>query len=137
MNKFWFLPLLGALSTSAHAATLTIEMTGLPQPKGNLMVAVYDSAQAMKSGQNTVAKQIIAVHSSQHSMTLKDLPAGHYGVMVFQDLNDNHQLDRNFVGIPSEPYGFSNNPSLTGAPKFDDIAFALGDKDLQISISVE
>ncbi|MGI2259067.1 DUF2141 domain-containing protein [Shewanella sp. GXUN23E] len=137
MNKLWLLPLASTLSLSAQAANLTITMTDLPQPKGQLMVAVYDSAEAMKSGQQALARQTIAVHSNRHSMTLNDLPAGQYAVMVFQDLNANNRLDRNFIGIPSEPYGFSNNPSVMGAPDFEDIAFPLGEDDLQIRIRVE
>ncbi len=55
-----------------------------------------------------------------------DLPLGTYAVVVYHDINENGRLDRNFLGIPSEPYGFSNNPStLFGPPSFQKAAFYL------------
>jgi len=36
------------------------------------------------------------------------------------------KLDTNFLGIPKEPYGFSNNPStLFGPPSFKKASFVL------------
>jgi uncharacterized protein (DUF2141 family) len=42
--------------------------------------------------------------------------------MCFQDLNENQQLDRNGY-LPSEPWGMSRNPNLTGPPTWEMIAF--------------
>ncbi|MBT1443992.1 DUF2141 domain-containing protein [Shewanella sp. JM162201] len=128
---------LGLGSFGAAAANLTIDMTGIKELKGQLLVAVYDSAESMASGSNAFNRQIIKVNKSEHSLTLNDVPAGEYGVMVFQDLNGDNKLGRNFVGIPSEPYGFSTNPNLMGAPEFKDIAFAVGSDDSRIQISLE
>jgi uncharacterized protein (DUF2141 family) len=48
-------------------------------------------------------------------VTFADLPEGTYVVSVYQDSNDNEQLDKNIFGIPKEKYGFSNNP---GRPNY-------------------
>ncbi len=43
---------------------------------------------------------------------------------VFQDLNANGKMDKNWLGIPKEPYGFSNNPKMSfGPPSFKDSLF--------------
>ena len=43
-------------------------------------------------------------------------------IIVFQDLNKNEKLDKNWFGIPKEPYGFSNNPpTKKGPPSFDEV----------------
>ena len=48
-----------------------------------------------------------------------DLPAGDYGVAVIDDINGNKKLDRNFLGIPTEGFGFANNPKVTlSAPPY-------------------
>jgi len=39
-----------------------------------------------------------------------DLHDGVYAVSVFHDENENQKLDKDFVGIPKEGYGASNNP---------------------------
>lgn len=54
------------------------------------------------------------------------LPSGVYAISGFYDKNGNGKLDRNFVGKPKEPVGFSNNirPKF-GPPKFDECSFSM------------
>ena len=37
-----------------------------------------------------------------------ELPAGEYAIVAFHDLDGDEDFDRNLIGIPAEPYGFSN-----------------------------
>jgi uncharacterized protein (DUF2141 family) len=41
-------------------------------------------------------------------VAFNSLPAGTYAVSVYQDVNENEQLDKNIFGIPKERYEFSN-----------------------------
>ena len=53
------------------------------------------------------------------------------------DSNDNKIIDKNFLGIPSEQYGFSNNATgFLGSPSYKDASFNLVD-DLDIKISLK
>lgn len=45
-----------------------------------------------------------------------NLPPGNYGVAAIHDENSNHKLDRNFIGIPKEGFGFANNPRVLLSP---------------------
>ena len=64
----------------------------------------------------------LARYSSSNGQSLivhfKDLPPGEYAAVAFQDVNGNGILDKNFLGIPKEPYGFSNGArgSASGPP---------------------
>jgi uncharacterized protein (DUF2141 family) len=56
-----------------------------------------------------------------------DLPPGDYGVAAFHDENNNHKLDRNFLGIPKEGFGFANNPHVAlSAPRFREALVHVG-----------
>jgi uncharacterized protein (DUF2141 family) len=47
------------------------------------------------------------------------VPPGRYAAVVIHDENSNMKLDRNFLGIPKEGFGFSNNPRVVfAAPSF-------------------
>ena len=46
-----------------------------------------------------------------------NLPAGNYAVQVMHDENENNKLDTNFMGMPIEGYGFSNNPRRDAAKR--------------------
>ena len=55
-----------------------------------------------------------------------EIPAGNYAIGIFIDTNANEALDRNFLQIPTEQYGFSNNAKgRFGPPSFADAAFNL------------
>jgi uncharacterized protein (DUF2141 family) len=59
-------------------------------------------------------------------------------VAVVHDENSNGKLDKNFVGVPSEGYGVSNNKTYAlSAPKWDESIFALvpsESKTLQVKL---
>ena len=58
--------------------------------------------------------------------TFKEIPKGEYAVAVFHDKNSNEKMDVNFLGIPKEAYGCSNNAKgFMGPPKYEDAKFLL------------
>jgi uncharacterized protein (DUF2141 family) len=56
------------------------------------------------------------------------LPAGSYAVAVYHDKKNNKNLEKNYLGIPTEAYGFSNNARRTfSAPSFEEASFMVSD----------
>lgn len=90
-----------------------------------------DRDKAMRSG-------FIPISSGTRDLEIKaDLPAGNYAVSVYEDLNSNHKLDHNLIGIPREPVGVSNNPAPRyGPPRFNECSFKLNSPAQTISITV-
>ena len=55
-----------------------------------------------------------------------EIPDGIYAIGIFVDTNNNNKMDRNFLGIPKEQYGFSNNAKGSfGPPSFKDASFEI------------
>ena len=77
--------------------------------------------------------------SDGHASCIFDNAApGKYAVSVFHDENSNGKMDTNFVGMPKEGVGASNNAKgHFGPPKFDAAAFHFsgGRLDLKITIT--
>jgi uncharacterized protein (DUF2141 family) len=135
MRALSILPLLLACA-GAEAATLTISFTGLPSNKGAVMVAVYASEAAYKA-KDPIAKARIPADGALHA-EFHELPPGQYAVTAYQDENLNGRMDKNFMGIPSEAYGFSRNPPIRfGPPEFSASAVAVGKENLAIEIQME
>lgn len=118
---------------------LQVTFSNLRDAKGNLYVAVYDQESAFLKTDRLRCKKIVPV---QQTGTLKinlgNLPPGRYALSCFHDLNGNGRLDTNWLGIPSEPYGFSNNarPQFR-APKWGEAAFDLNGAGGTISVKLE
>jgi uncharacterized protein (DUF2141 family) len=105
---------------SEEPVTLTIFVQGIPESQGNIRVGVYDSPAKFRSSTG-VAYQLVQA-AKKGNMTVKlSLQPGSYAVAVYHDANANGKLDTNFLGIPTEVYGFSNNARGTfGPPDFGD-----------------
>jgi uncharacterized protein (DUF2141 family) len=109
----------------ARAGELTVTISDIRSAKGSIMLSVVNSDAAWNSQEKPVAAQKIAA-SGQEVVLKFDLPAGDYAVQVMHDENENGKLDTNFMGMPIEGYGFSNNPQVMRRAHFDEAKFALG-----------
>lgn len=123
-------------ASSVHAATLDIEVSGLANQDGLVMVALYDSAESWmkKSVRGAAAKPLAG---GKALLRVENLPDGDYAISLLHDANGNNKMDFNVMGIPTEAYGFSNNASGTfGPPKFEAARFTVkGDTVHRISIN--
>jgi uncharacterized protein (DUF2141 family) len=89
------------------AKTLTIQIENADVGKGCLMIGVFNEEKTFPDTYFRGEK--ISVSERIMTVTFTDLPKGQYAVSVYQDSNNNEQLDKNLFGIPKEKYGFSNN----------------------------
>lgn len=120
---------------TADAADLTIEFSLKAAGNGQVFVSVYSSAADWMK--KPVKSLKIAPTGDAATAVVADLPPGDYAVSAFHDSNGNGKLDANFLKIPNEPYGFSNNASGSfGPPSFDQAKFVLGTTDLKIAIAL-
>jgi uncharacterized protein (DUF2141 family) len=63
---------------------------------------------------------------------------GRYAVVVYHDENDNHKFDRNWIGLPTEGFGVSNNPSLfLAAPKFEESSFEVNGEVTNVDVDMK
>ena len=101
---------------------------------GTLMLAIYNNAEAFegsvvkeKRAEIGVFKGLELYLEPQDSTQLStEIPDGEYAIAFFIDANGNKKLDKNFLGIPKEQFGFSNNAMGTlSAPTFEQAKFTV------------
>lgn len=127
MNRLLAFALCGATFLSAQlasAADLTIVVDDVKAAKGNVMVALYGSADNfLKKPDNATGTLAVA---GATTVVFKDLAEGEYAFAVYHDANLNGKMDRNPMGMPTEDYAFSNNAmGKMGPPRYDDAKFVL------------
>ena len=72
------------------------------------------------------------IESQKLTQCTLDLPDGSYAIALYIDLNGNKKIDKNFLGIPKEQYGFSNNAMGTlSAPTFEQAQFIVAGATVQ------
>ncbi len=122
---------------SSGPGTIILKVTGLRSEKGRVTIAVFNSSGTWL-GEHPVYSSTIKVDGQSVTWRLNDVPYGDYGIAVFHDENKNGKMDKNLLGMPLEPYGFSNNLRVTfRAPKWEKGKFAVRNPATEISIEVK
>jgi outer membrane protein len=121
--KAFSLSVLLFMCATARPATLSLVVDNAPA-EGRLVVQVYDSPNAFGDFRDPVREFVVDLATgSEHSFS--DVPAGTIAVLAFVDENSNGFLDKNFIGIPRETLGISNNYRPKGPPAFQRASFEL------------
>lgn len=137
MGKLIIIILLAVSSLYASAQNnLTIVVKGMDETKGNMSIGLYNSDEYFPEVGKAFKDVSQQIEGTDFTYLFKDVPDGIYAVAIFQDLNKNVKQDKNFIGIPSEPYGFSNDAKATfGPPDFDKASFTINsDKTITITL---
>lgn len=88
--------------------------------KGICLVGLYNNAASFAGKGEPVRFVHIAISNYTAETLFEDVPPGAYAISVIHDANGNKQFDKNFLGIPTEGYGASQNKlPFAAAPKFD------------------
>ncbi len=133
-SRFLLLSAALAASGSASAATIEVRVTGVTSGKGKVAVAVCDKDTFLKDCKYSATAP---ARDGENVITVKDVPAGTWAVLSYQDENDNGKLDRNVVGIPKENYGFSRDARGSfGPPSFEEAAFAVSGETVNTVIKL-
>ncbi len=124
-----------AWADGPDTATLVITVEGLRSQDGQLLVLVFDDAEAFPGKDGRAAERRISpVDGERVTLRFDGLRRGTYAVTLVHDEDADLELDTNLLGIPKEGLGVSNNPP--GAfPTFRDAAFDLdGERALTINL---
>jgi uncharacterized protein (DUF2141 family) len=119
-----------------NGSMLTIKITGVPSDKGKIMIGVYNKKEGFRDEKHTYKNLTVNAVKGTMTVYIPDLPNGNYAIAVFHDANENGKLDKNFLGVPTEKYGFSNNAMGSfGPPDFEDCVVKVeGDKEISINL---
>ncbi len=125
------------LAGSIAAQTLTVEISGIKNDQGKILLQLFDSNENYQSNKAYSANMIKAKQGIV-SISFNNLSAGEYAIRYFHDENDNGELETNLFGMPVEGYGFSNNAKADFGPAaFDDMKVTITDKNLVTHSAVQ
>jgi uncharacterized protein (DUF2141 family) len=107
-----------APACAAPSATLVIKVEKVSPRGGDLRVALYtEEAYGGENGE-PVRDAVVPAKPGETVVTIPGLVPGTYAVKLFQDFNRNGRFDMNWLGLPLEKFGFSNDarPTFTEPP---------------------
>ena len=116
-----------------------VDVDGLRSDRGQVLCALFSSPAGFpKKADRAVAHAKSGISGRHATCEFEGVPSGIYAVAVFHDENSNGKLDTNFMGIPREGVGASNNAKgRFGPPKFSAAAFQHSAERTDLKISIK
>src|SRR5215471_14736126 len=123
---------------ASQANVIRVEIERLRSDKGQVFCALYSSSVGFpKDNQKAIARVKSSISNKKASCEFSGIMPGTYAISVFHDENSNGKLDTNFLGIPREGVGASNDArGHLGPPKFDAAAFQFEGGRLNLKITI-
>lgn len=109
----------------ALASDLTVRVTGVRGGDGSVAVGLWRGAEGFRDDARTVRSATTPARDQAVEVAFRGLPAGRYAIIAYHDEDDDGELDRFFGMMPTEGWGISNDPNVTGPPDFEPAAFDL------------
>ncbi len=138
MKLRFILALIGVLlACPALAGSVTITIENAETAAGKIMVSLVQGEAEFKGEASPIAALTRRAIAGPMGFVFKDLPDGEYALQIMHDVNDNDELDSNFIGMPTEPWAFSNNATGNmGPPAWRDVKFLIqGDVEQSIRLN--
>ena len=116
-----------------------VKILNIRNSTGTVACALFESPEGFPNEYLHFATNImiIKIRKSQARCDFEDIPPGTYAMAVVHDENMNGKIDTNWMGIPTEGYGFSNDAkALLGAPSFSAASFLYDGRNIDLTMSL-
>jgi uncharacterized protein (DUF2141 family) len=146
INSAFVLLVLSAISippqyqdSQKKLAIIQLTIVGLDNDIGDVKVGLFDSAESFDGKtKEKFSGAIIKVENKKAQYVFTNVPYGDYAIKLFHDEDGDDDVDTNFLGIPTESYGFSNNAKgLFGPPSFEKAKFVVSSDTVKVQIDLD
>jgi uncharacterized protein (DUF2141 family) len=119
----WICFSLHASADGAEGVPLTVKVEGVKNAQGNIRAALYADPRTFRKEAEAVSVIQTAARAGEVMLSWNNVKPGKYAIVVYHDEDANGELNRRFGMFPTEGYGLSNNPKVSGPPPFEPSAF--------------
>lgn len=126
--KYFYLFCFVILYNIVYCQTYNLELTvtNINKVKGEIIIGIFNNENSFLKENNEFKKYQIIINNFTEKYIITNLPKGKYAISLYHDENSDKECNLNFLGIPQEGYGFSNNyKPLLSAPSFEDCVIDL------------
>jgi uncharacterized protein (DUF2141 family) len=123
--------------TTVKKGNITVIVSNIRNTDGQIGFCLFKTVSGFPHPEKAFLISFVKINNSACAYTFTGIDTGTYAVSVFHDENNDKTLNTNFLGIPKEGVGVSNNAKgHFGPPKYDDAKFEFNGTDKTITISI-
>jgi uncharacterized protein (DUF2141 family) len=117
--------------------TVAVRVDNFKNDKGICRACLFNSAASFNGEGNPMQCVQVLIKNNKANLIFTNVVTGVYAISVFHDANNNSKFDKNFLGIPKEGYGASQNDlPFASAPSFVGNKFTVQNKPVNITIKL-
>jgi len=145
LKKWWFAMLLNAVvavaihpapMASAGIGTIEAHVVRLRNNQGQVICTLFTSSDRFPEQSHKGMTIEVPIKNRQATCHFRNLPYGNYAIVAFHDENHDGEFNQNWLGLPKEGFGFSNNPGTLRKPAFNDAKFSVDQPAVQVTIEL-
>ena len=128
-----------AFAQSPSCPGIHVNILSIRNSKGTVDCALFDSPVGFPTEflHSASSVMVLRVRNTQARCDFEDIRPGPYALAVIHDENSDGKLNTNWLGIPTEGYGFSNDAkALIAAPSFSAASFSYDGHGVVMTISL-
>lgn len=97
------------INVYAQQGSIKLEVRNIETPEGQLYVSLYNKSKGFLKEGTEFRKLKFDIKDNDFICCMEELPEGDYAVAIYHDKNEDGECNTNWLGIPTEGYGFSRN----------------------------
>ncbi|MFO8089251.1 MAG: DUF2141 domain-containing protein [Desulfatiglandaceae bacterium] len=128
-----------AFAQSSSCPGIHIDILNIKNSRGTIACALFDSPDGFPREylRHATSMMAIEIRDTEARCDFVGIPAETYALVVIHDENRNGELDTNWLGLPTEGYGFSSDAKATlSSPSFSDASLRYDGESLDLTISL-
>jgi uncharacterized protein (DUF2141 family) len=120
-------------------AVVQLTVVGFKNDNGDVKIGLYNSADSFNGKtKEKFAGAVIKILNKKVQYIFPAVPYGEYAIKLFHDEDGDDEIGTNFLGIPTESYGFSNNAKgFFGPPSFEKAKFVVSSDTVRVDINLD
>ena len=115
-------------------ATINAHVVKLRNNSGQIICTLFTPSDKFPEKSRRGRTIAVAIQDKQATCRFKNVPYGDYAIVVFHDENNDREFNQNWLGMPKEGFGFSNNPGTLKKPVFADAHFNVDQPIVDVTI---
>src|SRR4051794_8883270 len=147
MRKFpamKFIPWVSAIAIVARAAAgiaasrgvIVADIQNIRSNHGQVICTLFTSPNGFPDHSSSEVTIAVPTDGKHSTCRFTNIQYGNYAIVAFHDENHDAKFNQNWLGLPQESFGFSNNPSSLKKPSFDDAKFTVDKREVHLNIKL-
>jgi len=128
---------LSKTESTVHNVPLTVVVDNLESSSAPVVMGVYGTSNTFLDTKDQLKEYRFKPKKGKLVATINDLKYGEFAMAIYQDVNSDGKINKSVIGMPQEPYAFSNNyKPVIKAPTFENCKFAYNAHENTIRITL-